>query len=384
MALGVPLLALLLAAASAPSDKAPSNFEQIAKQAETARTADHFTDAIRLYRAGLHLNPGWRDGWWSLASLYYDQDRFSESDDAFRHFASLASKKGPADAFLGLCEYETRDYDRALEHFRRWASADWPGTAELRDVAVFHFALLLTRNGEFIRALYLLAPEAAKAGENPALAEAMGLASLRLRNLPEDYPPEKREMVWLAGEAALYEATEPRDFVRSQEYAERLASRYPRQPEVHYFRGTLFSFEDKSDEAEREYRQELEISPRHVPAMLAVATLDLDKNELAEAGALSRKAVELEPANPEAHHALGRSLMANGQLEASARELEAAKQLAPDNPLVRSHLAMVYSRLGRSEQAKAESDAFLRLKSKEGVLAPPQEKLKSNEPGKNR
>lgn len=382
MALGVPLLALILAAASAPSDKAPSNFEQIARQAETARTADHLNDAIRLYRAGLHLNPGWREGWWSLASLYYDQDRFSESENAFRQFANLAPPRGPADAFLGLCEYETRDYDRALEHFRRWASADWPGTPELRDVAVFHFALLLTRNGEFVRALYLLAPEAAKGRENPALAEAMGLASLRMRNLPQDYPPEKREMVWLAGKAAIYGAIEPRDFARSQDYAARLASRYPRQPEVHYFRGTLFSFENKSDDAEREYRQELGISPRHVPAMLAVATIDLDKNELAEADAFSRKAVELEPANPEAHHALGRSLMANGQLQASARELESARQLAPDNPLVRSHLAMVYSRLGHMQQAKAESDAFLRLKSKEGVLAPPQEKLKSSESGK--
>ena len=382
MTLGVFLLAVLLAASSISSDKIPSDFEQIAQQAESARTADHFTDAIRLYRAGLRLKPRWREGWWSLASLYYDQDRFSESGDAFGHFAALAPEKGPADAFLGLCAYETRDYDRALQHFRRWASADWPGTPELRDVAVFHFALLLTRNGEFVRALYLLAPEAAKVGENPALAEAMGLASLRMRNLPEDYPPEKREMVWLAGEAAIYEALQPRDFLRSKEYAERLASRYPQQPEVHYFRGTLFSFESKNDDAEREYRKELQISPQHVSAMLALAGIDLDKNELAEADAFARKAVELEPSNAEAHHALGRSLVANGQLEASARELEIAKKLAPDNPLVRSHLAMVYGRLGRMQQAKAESDAFLRLKSREGVLAPPQEKLKPSPSGK--
>jgi tetratricopeptide (TPR) repeat protein len=380
MASGVLLLAFLLATGSASSSKSPTGFERIAKQADTARAADRIHEAVDLYRRGLRLKPAWREGWWSLASLYYDQDRFSESEDAFRHFAALAPEKGPADAFLGLCEYETRDYGRALQHFRRWASADWPGTPELRDVAVFHFALLLTRNGEFVRALYLIAPEVAKAGENPALAEAMGLASLRMRNLPEDYPPGEREMVWLAGEAAIYEALQPRDFARSQEYAERLESRYPQEPEVHYFRGTLFSFESKNDDAEHEYRKELQISPHHVSAMLALAGIDLDKNELVEADAFGRKAVELEPSNPEAHHALGRSLVANGQLEASARELEIAKQLAPDNPLVRSHLAMVYGRLGRIEQAKAESDAFLRLKSKESVLAPPQEKLKSIEP----
>ena len=89
MALGVYLLAVLWAAAPVFADKAPANFEQIVKQAETARTAGHFNDAIRLYRAGLHLNPSWSDGWWSLASMYYDQDRFSESENAFRHFANL-------------------------------------------------------------------------------------------------------------------------------------------------------------------------------------------------------------------------------------------------------------------------------------------------------
>jgi Flp pilus assembly protein TadD len=55
--------------------------------------------------------------------------------------------------------------------------------------------------------------------------------------------------------------------------------------------------------------------------------------------------------------------------------LETAKQLAPDNPGVRSHLAMVYTRLGRRQAAKAESAAFLALKNKEGVMAPPKEKL---------
>ena len=34
------------------------------------------------------------------------------------------------------------------------------------------------------------------------LIEAIGLASLRMAFLPENYPPERREAVWLAGTAA--------------------------------------------------------------------------------------------------------------------------------------------------------------------------------------
>jgi tetratricopeptide (TPR) repeat protein len=374
MTMGIPLLALFLAASAAFSETS-ARFERIAKQADTARAADRFNDAIHLYQEALHLNPQWRDGWWDLASLYYDQDRFPEAKETFHRYAVLAPGKGPADAFLGLCEYELRDYDRALSHFRSWASAGWAGTPQLLDVAVFHFALLLTRDGEFVPALYLLAPEAAKAGNDPALAEAMGLASLRMRNLPEDYPPERREMVWLAGEAAVYLAQQPHDVERAQQFAARLESRYPNEPGVHYFRGSLFAFDNKTDEAEREDREELRISPAHVPAMIALAQIDLEKNELAEADALARKAVNLEPENGEAHHILGRVLMVNRQMDASLRELEKAKSLVPDNPLVRSHLAMVYSRMGQAEKAKAEARAFLVLKKKEELLAPAAEKL---------
>lgn len=378
MGLRYLLILLLLASGSSLAIPHPAeSFDDVAKRADAARAADRVGDAIKLYAEGVRLRPQWSEGWWALGSLLYDQDHFSEAETAFRRFAASTRKAGPAYAFLGLCEYETRDYDRALAHFRSWATAGWPGTPQLIDVAVFHFALLLTRDGLFVHALYLLAPEAAKVGENPALAEAMGIASLRMRNLPEDYPPERREMVWLAGEAAVYMAQQPHDFARAEEFGTRLESRYPGQPEVHYFRGTLFTFESKTNDAEREYREELRISPQHVPAMLALARIDLDRNNLTEATSLARRSVELDPKDPEAHHVLGSVLMANQQLEASAMELEIAKKLAPDDAPVRSNLAMVYGRMGRKEAARAEAAAFLILKNKEGILATPGERIKS-------
>jgi tetratricopeptide (TPR) repeat protein len=385
MALGYLLSFLLLFPASSRAIPHPvKSFDDVTRRAGAARDANRVSDAINLYREGVRLRPQWSEGWWSLGTLLYDQDRFAEAEEAFKRFAGQTPKPGVAYAFLGLCEYETQEYDHALAHFRAWARAGWPGTPQLLDVGVFHFALLLTRNGEFVQSLYLIAPAAAKVGENPALAEAMGLASLRMQNLPEDYPPERREMVWLAGEAALYWAQQPHDFARADEYAARLESRYPQQLEVHYFRGTLFNFEGKPAEAEREYREELRISPQHVPAMLALVDIDLDQNELTEAAVLAKKAVALEPKNPEAHHALGRVLMTEGQLQASAKELETAKQLNPDSALVRSHLAMVYSRLGRTRAAKAEAAAFLVLKKKEGILASPEGKQKSSVKGEAR
>jgi len=352
-----------------------ARFEEIASQADIARAQNRLPDAIRLYREGTHLRPSWTDGWWYLGSLLYDQDRFSEASIAFERLIASTVRRGPAHAFLGLCEYETGKYDDALAQFRAWAEAGWQGTTQLRDVAVFHFAALLTRAGKFVESLYLMATLAPRLGDNPELSEGMGLASLRMRNLPENYSPDRRERVWLAGKAALYAAQSPAQFDRADEFAARLESRYPAQQEVHFFRATLYGFEGKKTEAEREYREELRISPSHVPALVALAAIDLEKADVAEAGNLARQATGADPKSAEAHHLLGRVLMASGDLRASAGELEKAKQLAPDSPGVRSHLAMVYTRLGRTQEAKAESAAFLKLKNNEEVMASPREKL---------
>jgi tetratricopeptide (TPR) repeat protein len=368
----------LVAPASSLEAAAPPavpRFEALAAQAEAARAQDRVADAIRLYRAGTQLRPGWSDGWWYLGTLLYDQDRFSEAEAAFRQVLSSPAHRSPAYAFLGLCEYETGNYSDALTQFRAWASAGWTGSPELRDVAVFHFALLLTRDGRFVESLYLLASAAPRLGDLPQLSEAMGLASLGMRYLPENFPPEQREPIWLAGKAAMYAAQTHQEFDRADELAARLETRYGAQPEVHYFRGTLYGFELKKTEAEREYRAELKISPNHVPSMVALALIDLEKGELAEADGLARRALDADSKNAEAHHILGRVLMAKGDLPASLSELETAKQLAPGNPAVRSHLAMVLSKLGRTQEAKAESAAFVVLKNKEDVMAPVEVKL---------
>jgi tetratricopeptide (TPR) repeat protein len=370
----VPLLSISACLAAAAAS-VPARFEEIVHQADVARGQNRVPDAIRLYREGTRLRPSWTDGWWYLGSLLYDQDRFAEAAIAFERLIATTEHRGPARAFLGLCDYETGKYDAGLAQFRAWADTGWQATTELRDVAVFHFALLLTRDGKFVEALYLIAPLASRLGDKPQLWEAMGLASLRMRNLPEDYPPEQRERVWLAGKAALYAAQSHADFERADEFAARLESRYPGRPEVHFFRATLYGFEGKKEDAESEYREELKISPSHVPSLVALAAIDLEKAEVAEARDLARQAAGADPNNAEAHHLLGRVFLANGDLRASASELEAAKRLAPDNPVVRSHLAMVYTKLGRTQEAKAESAAFLELKNKEGIMASPREKL---------
>jgi tetratricopeptide (TPR) repeat protein len=368
------LLALLVATVHARAADRPDNFQQIAKQADRARSAGHFREALDLYRQAVGLRPSWTDGWWALGTTLYEQDRFPEAIAAFRHFIALVARGGPAHAFLGLCEYETGDYDSALRDFQAWSRQGFPGPADLKDVAVFHWALLLTSKGKFVESLYLLATEAGKKRDNPGLAEAMGLASLHIGKLPQDYPAEQREMVWLAGKAALYASLPAHEFERADEYADRLLAHYPSSPNVHYFRGVLYRFENDDIAAKRQFQTELAISPRHAPALVELAQLDLAAAEFGQALTEARSAASIEPTSAEAHHMLGRILLATDQLQEGTQELEQAKRLAPDSAIIRSHLAMAYRRLGKTEEAKKEAAAFLVLKDREGSFGQPPDK----------
>jgi tetratricopeptide (TPR) repeat protein len=366
MLLVAPLLVFLSLAVSAAPLPPQKSFDEVARQADSARTADRMTEAIGLYREGVRLRPSWNEGWLWLGNLLYDQDRFPEAQASFAHFVANEPKAGPVWALKGLCEFEMRDYAHSMEDLETWVHADFHGSDDLTDVAAFHWALLLTRQRQFSRALYVLADRAQRKGESPVLVEAMGLASLRMPNLPEDYPPELREQVWLAGKAAFYASQH--DFARGQEYSHRLLSEYGQQPNAHYFQGTLLKFQLKTAEAAQEFRQELQISPQHVPAMLELAQIEIDGGNLAEAASLARHAVEIEPTNPDTHHILGRALLAAGKLKESAQELESAERLAPDRSAIHFHLAAAYQKLGRQEDARREMSAYVSIKKKEGAL----------------
>jgi tetratricopeptide (TPR) repeat protein len=359
---------LFLPAATPQNSTAKGGFEQLARRAEAARTGGKFADAIQLYREGLKIRPAWSEGWWGLSSIFYEQDRFGEAAEAFNRFISTSkTDPGPAYAFLGLCEYETGEYRKAAENFGTWVRKGLPGNAQLIEVASFHWTLVLTLEGHFVQALYLLEDKAKRYGITPALVEAVGLASLRMKNVPVNYPPESREMVWLAGRASVHGSLH--DFSRAHEFAHRLTAHYGREPNVHYLYGTIYNFEQRVPEAAEEFRRELEISPDHAPALIQLALIGLLENNLEGAEAMASKAAALEPQEPLARYALGRVLIATGRFQDAARELEAAKKIAPTSAKVRYQLATAYRRLRRIADADRENAAFEAMKNKNEVLA---------------
>src|SRR5439155_20167775 len=201
----IPLFFLLLFAETqkSPFPTASQRFAQVSKEAAQAREHERLEEAVQLYREAVRLRPAWKEGWWYLGTMFYDQDRYEEARVALRRFTVLDPKVAAGWAFLGLCEYEAKAYDEALVHLQKGRTLGLDESSQLSAVTRYHIALLLTRSGQFEAALEVLMKFAEQGNEGPDFVEAAGLAALRKPLLPKELPPIERELVLQVGHAVM-------------------------------------------------------------------------------------------------------------------------------------------------------------------------------------
>ncbi|MBA2301672.1 MAG: tetratricopeptide repeat protein [Acidobacteria bacterium] len=334
-------------------------FDQLARRAGVAREANQLSESINLYQQALKMQPSWTEGWWYLGTLLYELDRYTEARDALRRFVTLEPKAGPGYALMGLCEFQLREYERALVNIQRGRALGLGDSEQLTFVTRYHAAILLTRFEFFEGAteiLHFFARTQTK--ENPKVTEAIGLSVLRLPLLPSDISADKRDLVLRAGRAASHHAA--RRLVDARKEFEQLVALYPETPNVHYAYG-VFLLDDNPDAAAKQFQRELKISPSHVPARLQIAFTHIKNRDYAAGLPLAEEAVRLDPASFPARNALGRILIETGDVARAIKELEAGVKQAPDSPEMHFALARAYTRAGRKEDAKQARANFLRL-----------------------
>lgn len=333
-------------------------FEDEVKRGDEARTAGRLDEAIEAYTKALHVRPKWPDGWWYLGAISYEKDLYAQARDAFKNLVSLDPKKGPAWGMLGLCEFQTRDYEKAVIDLERGSSLGFDGNQELESVVRYHSALLHIRFEYFEVAYQRLRELVRVNNESSKIVQAFGLVILRMPVLPDEIPADKREMVLLAGEAGFSMAARRLD--EGRKAFDTLLARYPDEPNVHYSFG-VFLLNQDADAALKEFRRVLEISPLHQPAMVQMAFEYMKRGEYDTALPLAEKSVELAPKMYAARNVLGRLLLQKGQVDRAIKELEEGVRLAPTSPEMHFALSRAYARAGRQADAKREQDTFKQL-----------------------
>lgn len=345
--------------AAKPAAAAPSpDFDRLVKAATEARQAERWEEAIALYGKAVALKPDYVEGHWYQGAAYYTIDNSVKCRDAFRRVVRLAPKNGAAYAFLGLCEFGVKEYDRALQHLVQSRTLGVGDTADLGSIARYHAALLMSRSAQYEQALETLGEFAAEGNDNPRIIEAMGIATLRMPMLPVELPPDRREMVLMAGRASYMMAT--RNTASAETAFQALVARYPETPNVHYANG-VFLLQEKPEKAIEEFKRELELQPGHPSSITQIAYEYLKQGDAQAALPWARKAVEAAPKEFTAHKALGQALLETGDVDAAIAELQAGIALAPTSPGLHFTLARALQRAGRLEDAERARAEFTRL-----------------------
>ncbi len=295
------------------------------------------------------------------AQAAYRAGRYAEARDVLRRVVALAPRTAAGWAMLGLSEFGTHEYWRALTHLRRSLSLGLETPEDLLWNVRFHTAILLTRFERFDDGSDLLSFFGPPRRRSEDVVDAMGLAALRRPYLPSEMPAADREMVRLAGSGA-WEVAAQHEPDAAKWYRE-LVSRYPDEPNAHYVYGAYLAKQNQAG-AVAELKRTLELAPDHVPARVRLALDYLEHGEPDAALPYAREAMALSPKSFVTHLALGRALVEKDQLADGIRELEAARDLAPYLAHLRWSLATAYRRAGRNEDAERESAEFRKLEAK--------------------
>jgi len=354
----------LVAAAQHPAPSLRQDFAQLMQSAETAREQGRNDDAIQLFRRALSQQPDSEEALWYLGTLLYENEKYADARDVLRQFMTFRGDAAPGWALLGLCEFQLREYPRALDHLQRAMKQGIGDRKDLAKSVLYNLTVLLTRFERYDESQALFA----FSEPDPSLTEPAGLAGLRLPLLPAEIPPDRRKLVDLAGTAVMALQAERADEAESA--FNRLIAEYPNEPGVHFLYGAYVA-RQHPDAAVPEFERELQISPFHVLARVRLAEQLIARREFDRALELARQAVQLDPKRASAHAFAGEALIGKGDAADGIKELETAEEHDPSVSRVHWDLMRAYTAAGRKEDAQREQQEMKRLLRPEGSNTSP-------------
>ena len=363
------LVGFLCPPSAQPQTKPPSTtFAALSKRADEARDADRLPEAAALYTQALALRPKWAEGWWSLATLEYDQDYYAKAALDFEKLLALQPANGTAHAMLGLCDFELGRDQQALQHIQKGKNIGLTKDAGLWNVVLYHEGILLQRNGRFETAQATLEDLCLRGSQGDEVANALGMALLRLTSKTPPLPGSAdADIVLRIGRAECLAGQKKYDQARLG--FEEVVKQNPNYPNIHYAYGlSLLELRDVAGSVEQ-FKQEINNHPDHVLARLRIAAV-LYKEDSAAGIPYAEEAIKLDPRLGFAHYLLGLLLLDTGRGEKALPELEIAQKSFPREAKLYFALGSAYSHVGRKQDAAHARATFERL-TKQGPSSSP-------------
>lgn len=328
-------------------------------QADAARKAGELDKAVRLYHRALALRPQWTDGWWSLGTIEYDQNKYADAARAFAKVKALKPKAGTPRVMLGLCEFELGQDANALQDLQDGEKFGILDDPQLWRVMIYHEGVLLRRAAKFEDAQKAFDRLCSRDIEEPQVVQQLGMTALRQPGKDGLASASTGAEVVSAVGYAECAAAQQKVVEARQSYRE-LVARYPQYPNIHYAYGRFLISINDTTGAVDQFKQEIQNQPDHVFARLEIAAVEYSFDSKA-ALPYAQQAERLNPRLPLTHLYLGLLLLDTGDYLRAIPELEIARKAFPTEPHVYFALGNAYARAGRKEDAARARAKFLSL-----------------------
>ncbi len=294
-------------------------------------------EAIRMIRAIIASDPDITDAYFSIGSLYVQEEKYGEAVDSFKQVLD----RKPDETFAAI------NIARVYEKMGRFGEA-----------------------GSFIRD-YL-----GKGFEDPELTYLAGRMAFLLKEYDAAVPYLEKCLsarTELAGTRDILAAIDiaRNDFVRAEENLRLALEANPRLANAHYKLGWIAEKQGRPEDAEAEYLKEIDITPKHFKALYNLARIYQATGRLDRERETLEKCLEADPKFPLTYFYLARLDLERGERYADAIELVRKgldlKPAPAELPLGYSLLAELYKRAGDEARAREYAEKARALAAASGT-----------------
>ena len=130
---------------------------------------------------------------------------------------------------------------------------------------------------------------------------------------------------------------------KGHEKLDAVLATYPNDPQLHFLKAQVYSYEQNAQAAETELRKALELDPNYLMAYSALATLFINTKQEERAIAEYKRILELRPDDSTAYTMIGMLYDSRKDYNAAAENYRKALVLNPNSVLAANNLAWLYA-----------------------------------------
>ena len=154
-------------------------------------------------------------------------------------------------------------------------------------------------------------------------------------------------------------------------------TRFPKNKLIHMDMADILASQGKADSAIYHYERVSQINPKSSRAIFLKGTVLEEQGKWDQAKNMYLQSVKMEHGNPLGQFYLGRALLQNNKLVEAEKRFQMAVILKPNLLEARKHLAWVYERLEKTEEALKEYNFLIKLKKNNPFIKERIEKLQN-------